>query len=141
MNTIYLNTKAFCKITPVFELTYCVATEEEDPIKSISIDRDKKYNISAYKESTGQLIDYVGKVVRVNIRYNPNSVFIPLDGREQDLEIISILIDCSSDCNSKMEMINVCDIRAISEYVEVPIEPEVPDEPIEDTENTEDEGA
>lgn len=116
MSTVYLNTKAFCKLTPVFELVYCVASEEEDPVKSITIDRTKKYNISAYKDETGQLLDYVGKVVRVNIRYNPNNAFIPLDASENDIQIVSILLDCSSECSSKMVMINVCDIRAISEY-------------------------
>lgn len=118
MSTVYLNTKAFCKLTPVFELVYCVASEEEDPVKSITIDRNKKYNISAYKDETGQLLDYVGKIVRVNIRYNPNNAFIPLDASESDIQIVSILLDCSSECSSKMVMINVCDIRAISEYEE-----------------------
>lgn len=122
--TTYLNTKAYCKLTPVFEVNYFTSSEDEDSVKSVIIDREKKYIISAYKDSTGQLIDYIGKIVRVNIRYNPNSALISLDGNEHDIQIMAILLDCSEDCVSKRELINVCDIRHIEEFIE-----EVNDEP------------
>lgn len=127
MPVVFLNSKAFCKLEPVFELAYCNVPEYSDPIKKVVIDRNKKYHFEAYNEETGQLLDYVGKVVRVSIKYNPNHAFIPLDATEEDIQILSILVDCSTDCQSVVRLINVSDLRTVEEYVDPDTDPDKPD--------------
>lgn len=129
MPIVFLNTKAFCKLEPVFELAYCNVPEESDPLRKVVIDRNKKYHFEAYNEETGQLLDYIGKVVRVCIQYNPNHAFIPLDATEEDIRILSILVDCSSDCKSEVKLINVSDLRTVEEYIDPDVDPEPTPDP------------
>ena len=61
MPVVFLNSKAFCKLEPVFELAYCNVPEYSDPIKKVVIDRNKIYHC-------GTSINYIGsKTFSINI--------------------------------------------------------------------------